>query len=84
MKPVAVDPMDYGTFYTGDSYLVLAVDAERKRQLFTWIGTESSQDEQAAAAISVMQVRSRFVPMPAVAAAISLSFCLPPQHLPSG
>jgi hypothetical protein len=56
---------DPGSFYTGDSYVVLsAVYAGTTkrvvRDIFFWIGTESSQDEYGTAAIKTIELDARF------------------------
>ncbi|XP_077974564.1 villin-1-like [Styela clava] len=55
MEMVTVPTDNYGNFYTGDAYIILHT-ADRKSklakwELHFWIGAESSQDEQGAAAM---------------------------------
>eukprot|EP00092_Neocalanus_flemingeri_P014932 GFUD01016126.1.p1 GENE.GFUD01016126.1~~GFUD01016126.1.p1 ORF type:complete len:794 (+),score=185.50 GFUD01016126.1:3-2384(+) len=52
--PVPWDSNKYGSFYTGDSYLVLntkKVDQKLIRDLHFWLGNQTSQDEAGSAAI---------------------------------
>jgi hypothetical protein len=57
---------DIGAFYTGDSYLVLwakyGEGASRRvvRDIFYWIGSDSSQDEYGAVAIKAVELDDRF------------------------
>lgn len=55
-----VDKKTYGTFFTGDSYIVLKTQIFRNGQkrwnLHFWLGTESSQDEKGAAAVISCQL----------------------------
>jgi len=47
---------DYGCFYAGDSYIVLnsyLIEDRLYRDLYIWIGSESSQDEYGTAAYKV-------------------------------
>lgn len=61
---VAVDKKYHGSFYTGDSYVVLYTyekedehgTMEKAQNLHFWIGSESSQDEYGSAAIIVTQM----------------------------
>jgi len=50
----------YGTFYSGDSYVLLATEKFRNNtfrwNIHFWLGKESSQDERGAAAIISMQL----------------------------
>lgn len=51
---------DYGSFYNGDSYIVLnswVVEGEEKlnHDLYIWIGSESSQDEYGTAAYKMVE-----------------------------
>jgi len=55
-EPVPVDPKEYGKFYSGDSYILLATKEDKKAKTFTWdihfwLGKSTSQDESGAAAI---------------------------------
>jgi gelsolin len=55
---------DYGSFYTGDSYIVLnsyLIEDRLYRDLYIWIGSESSQDEYGTAAYKVIFVKIREV-----------------------
>jgi hypothetical protein len=56
---------DFGAFYTGDSYIVLsAVYAGTSkrvvRDIYFWIGSESTQDEYGTAAIKTVELDDRF------------------------
>lgn len=56
---VPVPQKVYGNFFNGDCYILLAtqnVASGFKRDIHYWIGLESSQDEQGAAAINTMQL----------------------------
>lgn len=61
MEMVGVSPDSYGNFFTGDTYIILHT-ADRKSarsnqwDLHFWIGKESSQDEQGAAAMLTTQL----------------------------
>jgi hypothetical protein len=62
-RPVPWD--DIGSFYTGDSYVVLKAavvgNSQRvARDIYFWIGEKSSQDEYGAAAIAAVQLDDRF------------------------
>lgn len=49
---------DYGSFYTGDSYICLnsyLIEDKLFRDLFIWIGSESSQDEYGTAAYKMVE-----------------------------
>lgn len=49
---------DYGCFYTGDSYICLnsyLIEDKLYRDLFIWIGAESSQDEYGTAAYKMVE-----------------------------
>ncbi|XP_020630345.1 villin-1-like [Orbicella faveolata] len=50
-KPVKVDPKQHGKFYKGDSYIILETRTVGKMaNIYFWLGPETSQDEQGAAA----------------------------------
>ncbi|KAJ7380493.1 hypothetical protein OS493_008955 [Desmophyllum pertusum] len=50
-KAAKVAPKDHGKFYKGDSYIILeTIDVGRRANLYFWLGPETSQDEQGAAA----------------------------------
>lgn len=56
---------DIGVFYGGDSYIVLSavkVDSSDRieRDIYFWLGTESTQDEQGTAAIKTVELDDRF------------------------
>jgi hypothetical protein len=56
---------DIGSFYSGDSYIVLKavyVGSSQRvtRDIYYWIGSESSQDEYGAAAIKAVELDDRF------------------------
>ncbi|KAJ8955341.1 hypothetical protein NQ318_003435 [Aromia moschata] len=59
-RPVAYPKNQYGKFYTGDSYIVLATKVRKNGQksydLHFWLGAETSQDEAGAAAILTVQL----------------------------
>jgi len=59
-EPVAYPKVDYGKFYTGDSYIVLNTLESKSKQLswdvHFWLGLETSQDEAGAAAIYTVQL----------------------------
>jgi gelsolin len=56
-QAVPLDKKQYGTFYSGDSYLVLETVKTKygrlDRNLFFWLGKDSSRDERGAAAYKV-------------------------------
>ncbi|XP_069771040.1 advillin [Narcine bancroftii] len=59
MEVVPVPPQAYGNFFEGDCYLVLFVKKTSSgisQALHYWIGNASSQDEQGAAAMYVIQL----------------------------
>lgn len=50
-KPVKVSPKDYGKFYKGDSYIILqTITVGKTANIYFWLGPETTQDEQGAAA----------------------------------
>ena len=54
MEPAPVDKAQYGSFYSGDSYIVLHTYAKGSGlqwDLFFWLGKDSSQDERGACAL---------------------------------
>ena len=56
---------DIGAFYTGDSYIVLSAvfvgtSKRVKRDIYYWIGSESTQDEYGTAAIKTVELDDRF------------------------
>jgi hypothetical protein len=56
---------DLGAFYTGDSYIVLSAvligtSKRVRRDIFFWIGSESTQDEYGTAALKAIQLDDRF------------------------
>jgi len=56
---VPVLPESYGSFYSGDSYVVLnsyKVENQINYDLYFWIGESSSQDEYASAAVWTVQI----------------------------
>ena len=55
-KIVAWPEADYGCFYSGDSYIILnsyLIEDKLYRDIYIWIGAESSQDEYGTAAYKV-------------------------------
>uniref|UniRef100_A0A671YGI6 Advillin n=1 Tax=Sparus aurata TaxID=8175 RepID=A0A671YGI6_SPAAU len=52
MELVQVPEKSYGNFYEGDCYVLLAVSYD----IHYWIGSESTQDEQGAAAVYTIQL----------------------------
>eukprot|EP00934_Nitzschia_sp_Nitz4_P002348 Nitzschia sp. Nitz4//scaffold106_size73319//8098//9635//NITZ4_005727-RA/size73319-augustus-gene-0.9-mRNA-1//-1//CDS//3329532493//2348//frame0 len=49
---------DYGCFYTGDSYIVMnsfVIEDKLYRDIYIWIGSESSQDEYGTAAYKMVE-----------------------------
>ncbi|XP_038654497.1 advillin [Scyliorhinus canicula] len=59
MEVVPLPPKAYGTFFEGDCYLILYISKTARgtsEALHYWIGKESSQDEQGAAAVYVTQL----------------------------
>jgi len=59
-EAVPIDKKDYGNFYAGDSYLVLETTKNKygklSRNLFFWLGSESSQDEKGSAAYLAVEL----------------------------
>jgi hypothetical protein len=56
---------DLGAFFTGDSYLILiaavvGTSKRVKRDVYFWIGSESTQDEYGTAALKAVQLSDRF------------------------
>jgi hypothetical protein len=56
---------DFGAFYTGDSYIVLSAvtfgtSKRIVRDIYYWIGAESTQDEYGTAAIKTVELDDRF------------------------
>ncbi|KAM4588601.1 advillin [Odontesthes bonariensis] len=59
MELVQVPEKSYGNFYEGDCYLLLSthkVKSSLSYDIHYWIGSESSQDEQGAAAVYTVQL----------------------------
>uniref|UniRef100_A0A6I8PHJ3 Villin like n=1 Tax=Ornithorhynchus anatinus TaxID=9258 RepID=A0A6I8PHJ3_ORNAN len=61
MKMVPIPEKSYGSFYEGDCYIILHVSNKQtsrgtSRNIHYWIGKDSSQDEQGAAAIYTTQL----------------------------
>jgi len=52
---VAVPKTEHGQFFSGDSYL-LYWDREGRQDIFFWLGSETSQDEQGVAAIKAVEL----------------------------
>lgn len=55
LKLVPVPEESYGKFYGGDSYLVYW-DRDGRTDIFFWLGSETSQDEQGVAAIKAVEL----------------------------
>ncbi|KAL1516715.1 hypothetical protein ABEB36_000590 [Hypothenemus hampei] len=59
-KPVPYPKNQYGKFYTGDSYIVLNTQVNKRGQkswdIHFWLGSQTSQDESGAAAILAVQL----------------------------
>lgn len=58
-KVVAIDVKSYGTFYNGDSYIILKTIKNNKEftyNLHFWIGSNSSQDEYGTAAYKAVEL----------------------------
>ena len=57
LKPVKIKPEEHGTFYTGDSYIVLKPSSKASsgtvHDIFCWLGLDASHDEHGAAALKV-------------------------------
>lgn len=56
---------DIGQFYSGDAYIVLSAvkvaQSDRiERDIYFWLGTDSTQDEQGTAAIKTVELDDRF------------------------
>ncbi len=60
LKPVKIKPEEHGTFYTGDSYIVLKTSSKassgKVHDIFFWLGLDSSQDEHGAAALKSVEL----------------------------
>ncbi|KAF7230319.1 capping protein (actin filament), gelsolin-like b isoform X1 [Nothobranchius furzeri] len=56
MKAVPLNPSEVGSFFNGDSYLVLENRGEQGADLHMWIGEKSSRDEQVACAMLATQL----------------------------
>lgn len=56
MKAVLLDPTEVGSFYNGDSYLVLDNRGETGADIHMWIGEKSTGDEQMACAMLAIQL----------------------------
>lgn len=59
-KPVPLPKSDFGTFYSGDSYIVLRTtetdSGSLKYDVHFWLGKSTSQDEQGTAAIKTVEL----------------------------
>ncbi|KAG7495928.1 macrophage-capping protein [Solea senegalensis] len=56
MKAVPLDASEVGSFYNGDSYLVLENRGEQGADIYMWIGEKSSRDEQVVCAMLATQL----------------------------
>lgn len=61
MNPVRQDPKTYGTFYSGDAYILLQTiqkpgSSSFEWNLHFWLGKDCSQDEQGAAAYRTVEL----------------------------
>nr|XP_047910161.1 LOW QUALITY PROTEIN: macrophage-capping protein [Anser cygnoides] len=58
LRPVPVPEASWGTFFSGDAYLVLHLGPEERAHLHLWIGREASRDEQGACALLCTQLNA--------------------------
>ncbi|XP_075300807.1 macrophage-capping protein [Opisthocomus hoazin] len=58
LRPVEVPEASWGTFFSGDAYLVLHNGPEERAHLHLWMGRDSSQDEQGACALLSTQLNA--------------------------
>lgn len=73
LKPVPLKPADFGTFFSGDSYIVLKTVQKPQSSslvydIFFWLGEDSSQDEEGTAAL---KARLLLRPLPVRCRALS-------------
>ena len=63
LKPEPVERIMHGHFYEGDSYIVLKTSLSKSNalvhELFFWLGSESSQDEQGVAAYKTVELDTK-------------------------
>ena len=62
MKPIPVPDKMHGQFYEGDSYIVLKTSLIKNslnHQLFFWLGSESTRDEQGVAAYKTVELDTK-------------------------
>ncbi|XP_049444451.1 scinderin like a [Epinephelus fuscoguttatus] len=62
LAPIPVEL--YGSFYNGDSYIVLHTTADFSYNVHTWFGENTSQDERGAAAILMIQMDDQLNGLP--------------------
>ncbi|XP_035168720.1 macrophage-capping protein [Oxyura jamaicensis] len=58
LRPVPVPEASWGTFFSGDAYLVLHLGPEEQAHVHLWIGREASRDEQGACALLCTQLNA--------------------------
>ncbi|XP_055552285.1 LOW QUALITY PROTEIN: macrophage-capping protein [Falco cherrug] len=58
LRPVEVPKATWGTFFSGDAYLVLHNGPDERAHLHLWMGRDSSRDEQGACALLSTQLNA--------------------------